>query len=149
MARSPPPSPSPSPSRARSRTRRSSISTNLTRASHSSSAWSLDADQKLLNLRATGLNWQAIATYFPTKTPNACRKRHERLISRRNAESWDGKAKMELLAREYIQVRREMWEILADRVGERWNVVETKVSTSFDCCVYALLTHTASAWNTD
>jgi hypothetical protein len=60
-------------------------------------------------------------------TPNACRKRHERLMERMNAEQWDG-VKLDVLAQAYMEVRREMWSLLAARVGEKWQLVETKVS---------------------
>lgn len=77
--------------------------------------------------RSSGLNWQPIASkHFPTKTANACRKRHERLMERRNAEDWDG-PKLETLAKEYMDVRKEMWSLLASRVGEKWQLIEVKV----------------------
>ena len=89
--------------------------------------WSATDDEILLQARASGLNWQPIASrHFPNKTANACRKRHERLIERRHVEDWDAQ-KLELLAQEYAAVRKEMWEVLASRVGERWGVVEAKV----------------------
>ena len=74
------------------------------------------------------MNWQPIATkYFPDKTANACRKRHERLMEKRNnTENWEG-VKMETLAKAYNDLREEMWKILADRVGEKWQIVEAKV----------------------
>lgn len=82
-----------------------------------------------MEARKSGLNWQPIAArYFPNKTPNACRKRHERLMERQNAQDLDG-VKLEVLAREYMNVRKEMWSILAERVGEKWATVEAKVST--------------------
>ncbi|RMY54040.1 hypothetical protein D0865_04942 [Hortaea werneckii] len=88
--------------------------------------WSAADDEILLQARASGLNWQPIANrHFPNKTANACRKRHERLIERRHVEDWDAE-KLELLAREYMICRREMWETLANRIGERWAVVEAK-----------------------
>ena len=91
--------------------------------------WSAGDDEILVQARASGLNWQPIASrHFPNKTANACRKRHERLIERRHVEDWDAQ-KLELLAQEYMTVRKEMWEILATRVGERWAVIEAKVST--------------------
>jgi hypothetical protein len=91
--------------------------------------WSTSDDEILLRARASGLNWQPIASRnFPNKTANACRKRHERLIERRHVDDWDNQ-KLELLAREYLACRKEMWEILAARLGERWNVVEAKVSS--------------------
>ncbi|KAK3643291.1 hypothetical protein LTR56_010247 [Elasticomyces elasticus] len=88
--------------------------------------WSVADDDVLMQARASGLNWQPIASrHFPNKTANACRKRHERLIERRHVEDWDAQ-KLELLAQEYAAVRKEMWEILASRVGERWAVLEAK-----------------------
>lgn len=90
--------------------------------------WSSTDDEILLQARASGLNWQPIATrHFPSKTANACRKRHERLIERRHVDNWDAH-KLEMLAIEYMICRREMWEVLASRLGERWTVVEAKVS---------------------
>ncbi|KAI7169216.1 hypothetical protein KC319_g7730 [Hortaea werneckii] len=88
--------------------------------------WSAADDEILLQARASGLNWQPIANrHFPNKTANACRKRHERLIERRHVEDWDAE-KLELLAHEYMICRKEMWETLANRIGERWAVVEAK-----------------------
>ncbi|GAB7358585.1 hypothetical protein MBLNU230_g2645t1 [Neophaeotheca triangularis] len=89
--------------------------------------WSTADDDILLQARATGLNWQPIASrHFPNKTANACRKRHERLVERRHDEEWDSH-KLELLAEEYLAIRRDMWEMLSSRIGERWAVVEAKV----------------------
>ena len=94
----------------------------------SAAIWSTADDEKLLRARASGLNWQPIANrHFPYKTANACRKRHERLVEKRHTEDWD-LAKLERLAQEYQAVRKEMWEIVANRMGERWHVVEAKVS---------------------
>ncbi|KAM0717316.1 hypothetical protein Q7P37_007168 [Cladosporium fusiforme] len=88
--------------------------------------WTTADDEILLRARASGLNWQPIASKnFPNKTANACRKRHERLIERRHVDDWDNQ-KLELLAQEYLACRKEMWETLAARIGERWNVVEAK-----------------------
>lgn len=93
-----------------------------------SSSWSTKDDETLIQARAQGLNWNQIAPkHFPSKSPNACRKRHERLMERQNAEQWDGGVKLEDLARAYMEVRREMWSILASRVGEKWTLVEQKV----------------------
>ena len=96
---------------------------------HASQSWPPQNDQLLMDARQRGMNWQPIATkYFPDKTANACRKRHERLMEKRSAnENWEG-VKMETLARAYVDVREQMWKILADRVGERWQIVEQKVS---------------------
>ncbi|CAK4031486.1 Mitochondrial metal transporter 2 [Lecanosticta acicola] len=88
--------------------------------------WSSADDEILLQARASGLNWQPIANrHFPNKSANACRKRHERLIERRHVDDWDTH-KLELLAQEYMACRKEMWETLAARLGEKWGVVEAK-----------------------
>lgn len=92
-----------------------------------SSSWSTKDDETLIQARAQGLNWNQIGPkHFPSKTPNACRKRHERLMERQNAEQWDG-VKLDVLAQAYMEVRQEMWSILAARVNEKWQLVETKV----------------------
>ncbi len=90
--------------------------------------WVSEDDEKLMDARKQGLNWQPIAArYFPDKTPNACRKRHERLMEKRNAaDNWNG-VKIEAMAKAYMELREQMWTILAEQVGERWQTVETKV----------------------
>lgn len=94
----------------------------------SSGAWNPQDDQTLMAARAQGMNWAPIQqAYFPSKTPNACRKRHERLMERRNADDWDG-MKLENMAKHYMSMRREIWAPLAAQTGEKWNVVEQKVS---------------------
>lgn len=93
----------------------------------SSGAWSPQNDQQLLTARMQGLNWGQIKdAYFPTKTANACRKRHERLMERKGADDWDNR-KLQQLAKEYMSMRKEIWSGLAARTGEKWNVVEQKV----------------------
>jgi hypothetical protein len=51
-------------------------------------------------------------------------------MERMNAEQWDG-VKLDVLAQAYMEVRREMWSLLAARVGEKWQLVETKVSLCY------------------
>src|SRR5947209_8096490 len=64
-----------------------------------STPWVPADDEILLRARASGLNWAPIQQqYFPNKTPNACRKRHERLMEKRSAEDYDG-VRLETLAR--------------------------------------------------
>lgn len=95
----------------------------------SSGAWNASDDQTLLGARASGQNWAQIQqNYFPSKTPNACRKRHERLMERKGADDWDNR-KLEIMAKEYMSLRKEIWAPLAQRTGEKWNVVEQKVNT--------------------
>ncbi|GJN86184.1 hypothetical protein PLIIFM63780_009763 [Purpureocillium lilacinum] len=92
----------------------------------SSGAWSPQDDHQLVNARMQGLNWGQIKdTYFPAKTANACRKRHERLMERKGSDDWDGR-KLQRLAKEYMGMRREIWSGLAARTGEKWSVVEQK-----------------------
>jgi hypothetical protein len=106
------------------------ISTATAAGGGRSSSWSSTEDETLITARAQGLNWNQIAPkHFPTKSANACRKRHERLMERQNAEQWDG-VKLDVLAQAYMEVRREMWSILAARVGEKWGLVEQKVNIS-------------------
>ncbi|KAG5989333.1 hypothetical protein E4U43_004524 [Claviceps pusilla] len=97
---------------------------NLHRAS--SGAWSPEADDQLIMARTQGLNWSQIkSAYFPSKSANACRKRHERLVEYKNADDWDAR-KLESLAKAYMSMRKEIWSGLAARTGEKWNVVEAK-----------------------
>ncbi|KAL8714878.1 MAG: hypothetical protein Q9220_001391 [cf. Caloplaca sp. 1 TL-2023] len=95
--------------------------------SHPSGPWSSSSDEQLMRARQQGLNWANIAaTYFPSKTPNACRKRHERLMEKRNViGSWD-EARMGEVAKVYGNVREKMWKMVAEQVNEKWNVVESK-----------------------
>jgi hypothetical protein len=93
----------------------------------SSGAWTPQDDQTLMEARARGLNWGPIQqAYFPTKTPNACRKRHERLMEKRSADDWDS-MKKENVAKQYMSMRREMWSPLAAQTGEKWKFVEEMV----------------------
>ncbi|ELR05678.1 hypothetical protein GMDG_07521 [Pseudogymnoascus destructans 20631-21] len=93
----------------------------------SSGAWAPEDDITLMTARTQGQNWGQIQdAYFPNKTANACRKRHERLMDRRNSEDWDT-LKFEALGKEYMAMRREIWSPLAERTGDKWAVVEAKV----------------------
>lgn len=108
----------------------------------SSGAWSPQDDNSLIQARQQGLNWAQIQShYFPTKTPNACRKRHERLMERKGADDWDAR-KLERIAKEYMGMRKEIWQPLATRVGEKWNVVEAKVSSQWDEMATSRATYT-------
>ena len=98
---------------------------------NSSKTWGPEEDKTLLRVRQENLNWNLIAEkYFPNKTGNACRKRHERLVIKNNTTNdWDS-AKVEALARSYMEFREGMWKILAQELGEKWETVEKKVSKS-------------------
>ena len=95
-----------------------------------STAWSHDDDARLMQYRAQGMNWGPISGHFPSKTANACRKRHERLMEKKSVENWDG-IKIEDLARAYLECRETMWKIMASHLGEKWQTVEMKVSLPF------------------
>lgn len=97
-----------------------------------SSTWLPQDDTILVQQRACGVGWKSIAERFPDKTSNACRKRHERLMDRRKGGEWSA-AKLDLLCKAYVDVRAEMWTILAERTGrgEKWQMVEKKVCQTF------------------
>ena len=96
----------------------------------SSGAWTIHDDRTLLAARTAGDNWSKIRDqHFPNKSPNACRKRHERLAERREADDWDNR-KLQKLAQNYMAMRKEIWSGLAARTGEKWMVVEQKVPQS-------------------
>lgn len=96
----------------------------------SSGAWNPTDDHTLMTARSQGMNWAPIQqTYFANKTPNACRKRHERLMERRSADDWDS-IKLENMAKSYVSMRKEIWQVLAAQTGEKWAIVEQKVRVS-------------------
>lgn len=90
--------------------------------------WNSSDDKRLIDARQKGLSWKHIAPeHFPDKTANACRKRHERLMDKRNnQDNWDGQ-KFETLARAYYENREKIWRILAEPLNEKWEDVERKV----------------------
>ena len=96
---------------------------------HSSSSWTPENDELLMKARRQNLNWQPIAAkYFPDKTANACRKRHERLMEKRyQHDDWEV-AKTKTVAKAYTDTRAQLWKPLADQVGVQWQTVEAKVS---------------------
>jgi hypothetical protein len=47
-------------------------------------------------------------------------------MERKGADDWDTR-KLERLSKEYMSMRKEIWTPLAQRCGEKWNVVEQKV----------------------
>ena len=94
-------------------------------------AWSEEEDEILWDARSQGKNWQDICEeYFPTKTANACRKRHERLREMRQQEDFDVEGpRFPELTSAYYDVREDMWSILARQLNyENWQALEKKVS---------------------
>jgi hypothetical protein len=91
--------------------------------------WTAEDDKTLIQARARGQNWADLQrTHFPAKTANACRKRYERLVERRGIYDYSGR-RLEMVANEYMNLRREMWSGLADRLGMKWEVVEALVGS--------------------
>ena len=89
--------------------------------------WTADDDKTLIQARTRGQNWADLQrTHFPTKTANACRKRYERLVERRGIHDYSGR-RLETVANEYMNMRKEVWSGLADRVGMKWEAVEALV----------------------
>ena len=92
------------------------------------SAWSPEDDEQLKRARQQGLNWKSIASqYLPDKTANGCRKRHERLLEKQNSTDNWGDNNTDSMTKAYLDVREQMWKMLADRVGEKWQNIEAKV----------------------
>lgn len=76
------------------------------------------------------MNWGPIQQmYFPNKSANACRKRHERLMSKKSAATCSGR-RLEKIAHSYVGLRKETWTPIAAQTGEKWYVVEQKVCSS-------------------
>lgn len=93
-----------------------------------SGPWSPGDDEILLQARAQAHSWNQIQKdHFPNKTPNACRKRFERLEAKRRGSDWSD-ARRERVTHQYMQMREQMWRPLADSVGENWQEVEKLVS---------------------
>ena len=93
-----------------------------------SGPWSTDEDDLLFQARSQSLSWSQIQEqYFPTKSANACRKRYERLNVKRRSNDWDD-ARLERLAMAYVDMRAQLWQPLAERLGEKWEHVEKAVS---------------------
>ena len=108
-----------------------------------SSSWLPDQDKRLMHLRQQGLDWQYIASrYCPAKTPNACRKRHERLMEK---QATTETAK---LGGAYSEVREQMWRMLGDRLGVKWTTVEEKVRINLDLPAM-IKSDSSSVWRRD
>lgn len=97
-------------------------------------SWTPVKDDLLKSARRQGLNWQPIASqYFPNKSANACRKRHERLMEKSNSCAPSDAAfngdndEMKFLREKYSLNRQQMWEHVAEKIGVDWEVCEAKV----------------------
>lgn len=98
--------------------------------SNSSSPWSGQDDDILTSARSQSLGWAQIQKdHFPSKTPNACRKRYERLVAKKRSHDWD-QERIERLAAHYLELRDQIWKPLAQVIGESWEEVEKKAGLS-------------------
>ncbi len=90
--------------------------------------WTGEEDEILCQNRTRGYGWGQIQEqHFPGKSANACRKRHERLMTKRRSTEWDD-ARLNKLAVQYNRMRAEIWSGVAKELGEKWEHVEKAVS---------------------
>lgn len=93
-----------------------------------SGPWTPEEDAILLEERSRGSAWDDIHNrHFPGKSGNACRKRHERLLTKARDTNWDD-ARINNLLVVYSRHRESVWRQVADEVGEKWEDVERVVS---------------------
>ncbi|KIV95660.1 hypothetical protein PV10_03285 [Exophiala mesophila] len=89
-----------------------------------SGPWTAEEDSILVDERSRGLAWDDIHNrHFPTKSGNACRKRHERLMVKARESDWDD-TRISNLLNVYHSQRETIWAPLAKTLGERWEDVE-------------------------
>lgn len=95
-----------------------------------SAPWTTDEDQLLLDAKSQGYAWNEIHTkYFPNKSGNACRKRHERLVQKLRTTDWS-EQRIQRVIQCYNEDRERLWKPLSDRLGEHWQDLERVVSDS-------------------
>ncbi|KAK4160709.1 hypothetical protein QBC43DRAFT_337990 [Cladorrhinum sp. PSN259] len=95
-------------------------------AQQHSSSWSANDDKTLMMARSRGQGWADIRKkHFPKRTPNACRKRWERLMENRATVEKDGH-RTQRISEEYLAMRKAIWTPLAERMGESWQWVEAQ-----------------------
>ncbi|KAK4221195.1 hypothetical protein QBC38DRAFT_449383 [Podospora fimiseda] len=93
---------------------------------HNFGSWSENEDKTLMLARSRSESWADIRErYFPTRTPNACRKRWERLMEHRETVEKDAR-RMQRINDEYVEMRKAIWSPLAERMGESWEWVEAQ-----------------------
>lgn len=108
--------------------------------SHSNSGggpWTVEMDEILIEHHRR-LKWDQIAERFfnNTKTGNACRKRHARVImERKEPARWDQERVQKVInAYNRESMREKMWKPLAEATNERWQDVERLVRYLDSCC---------------
>ena len=100
----------------------------------SSTEWLPEDDNLLWDARENRkLDWPQTAELLLGKTPNACRRRYERLKPKRAPDERKG-PRFEALAKVYVRHREEMWKKLAEELGDRetgWETLEEQVCLNF------------------
>lgn len=94
-----------------------------------SAPWTSAEDSALIDAKGQGLGWNEIhQRFFPTKSGNACRKRHERLMVKIRTTEWsDVRIQNVMNAYNMPGVREQFWCRIAEPFGERWEDVEKVV----------------------
>jgi hypothetical protein len=95
----------------------------------STGSWNWASDATLRRARIAGESWKQIcAKYFAGKrTPNACRKRHERLTHKDYTNALNG-ALLDHFVVTYFNAREAMWSIVAETLKcKDWREIELKV----------------------
>jgi hypothetical protein len=101
-----------------------------TRQPSQSVPWTDAEDEILIEAKSKGQGWKEIANYFPGKSDNACRKRHERITFKRKADkNWDdARRKRAFQAYTDSTIRERFWREVAKKIGEEsWEDVEEVV----------------------
>ena len=124
------PYPAPNPTMESRTPPQSQYSIQPTAHERASAAWSPEDDSLLWDARENRkLGWPQTAELFQGKSPNACRKRYERLKLQKAPDEWEG-AKFDALAEVYVRCREEMWKRIAEQLGDRetrWQTLEQQV----------------------
>lgn len=143
--------PAPRRSRSHNNMTNTAVPNRTPRSNNNHSSWSDVDDKKLWTARAQGQNWDDIQTaFFPEKTSNACRKRHERLRQLKDQqELLPNGARFDNLADAYADCREEMWTLLAKKLdpeakSSSWEVLERLVSLNKALCQQPSLTSVRS-----
>ncbi|KIX98930.1 uncharacterized protein Z520_05391 [Fonsecaea multimorphosa CBS 102226] len=89
-----------------------------------SGPWNAEEDNILLDAKGRGLSWEEIhRRYFPNKSANACRKRHERVLAKMRDTDWD-EARIQRVTDAYNRHRHSIWQPLCKELGESMSDVE-------------------------
>ncbi len=111
-----------------------------------SGPWTPEEDDILIKAKGQGLAWEEIhKQFFPNKTGNACRKRHDRLLIKARDPTWDEARTQKVVAR-YNRVRDQVWRGIAEQVGEKWEDVERVVGPTPTLVYLPRSTYLGRSW---